>query len=173
MNENYDETLESLAHHPVLAACTIPQGAVKSLRLAWLPLLRIRTAGFPTLLWGNSIALSWTWGLGLFFSVQFTTQFGLFGLLTFAIPNAIGLLAFGLVTHHIARREKGSESLATFFTNWSRPFRLVFFLYQLLAITLTIFAFIRYGWQTLGYEPWILYMPLTLLIVPGRGDPFR
>lgn len=120
---------------------------------------------FPTLLWGNSIALSWTWGLGLFFSVQFTTQFGLFGLLTFAIPNAIGLLAFGLVTHHIARREKGSESLATFFANWSRPFRLVFFLYQLLAITLTIFAFIRYGWQTLGYEPWILYMPLTLLIV--------
>ncbi len=120
---------------------------------------------FPTLLWGNSIALSWTWGLGLFFSVQFTTQYGLFGLLTFAIPNAIGLLAFGLVTHHIARREKGSESLATFFTNWSRPFRLVFFLYQLLAITLTIFTFIRYGWQTLGYEPWILFMPLTLLIV--------
>lgn len=123
------------------------------------------TRWFPTLLWGNSIALSWTWGLGLFFSVQFTMQFGLFGLLTFAIPNAIGLLAFGLVTHHIARREQGSESLATFFANWSRPFRLVFFLYQLLAITLTIFAFIRYGWQTLGYEPWILYMPLTLFVV--------
>ncbi len=99
---------------------------------------------FTTLLWGNSIALSWMWGLGLFFSVQFTTQFGLFGLLTFAIPNALGLLAFGLVTHHIARREAGSESLARFFKTWSRPFRLVFFLYQLLAITLTIFAFIRY-----------------------------
>ncbi len=82
---------------------------------------------FPTLLWGNSIALSWMWGLGLFFSVQFTTQFGLFGLLTFAIPNALGLLAFGLVTHHIARREQGSESLARFFKTWSRPFRLVFF----------------------------------------------
>lgn len=120
---------------------------------------------FPTLLWGNSVALSWTWGLGLFFSVQFTTQFGLFGLLTFAIPNAIGLLAFGLVTHHIARREAGSESLARFFSNWSRPFRLVFFLYQLLAITLTIFAFIRYAWAPLGFEPWTLYMPLTLLIV--------
>ncbi len=105
------------------------------------------------------------WGLGLFFSVQFTTQFGLFGLLTFAIPNAIGLVAFGLVTHHIARREEGSESLARFFSNWSRPFRLIFFLYQFLAITLTIFAFIRYGWQTLGFEPWILFLPLTLLIV--------
>lgn len=120
---------------------------------------------FSTLLWGNSVALSWTWGLGLFFSVQFTTQFGLFGLLTFAIPNAIGLLAFGLITHAIARREGGSESLANFFTNWSRPFRLVFFLYQLLAITLTIFAFIRYGWQSLGFEPWLLYLPLTLFIV--------
>jgi len=104
------------------------------------------------------------WGLGLFFSVQFTTQFGLFGLLTFAIPNGIGLLVFGLVTHHIARREAGSESLARFFANWSRPFRLIFFLYQLLTITLTMFAFIRYGWQTLGFEPWQLYMPLTLFI---------
>jgi acyl-CoA thioesterase FadM len=120
---------------------------------------------FTTLLWGNSIALSWMWGLGLFFSVQFTTQFGLFGLLTFAIPNALGLLAFGLVTHHIARREAGSESLARFFKSWSRPFRLVFFLYQLLAITLTIFAFIRYVWQPLGFQPWALYLPLTLLIV--------
>lgn len=120
---------------------------------------------FSALLWGNSVALSWMWGLGLFFSVQFTLMFGLFGLLTFAIPNGIGLLAFGLVTHHIARREPGSESLGKFFTSWSRPFRLIFFLYQLIAITLTIFALIRYGWQTLGFEPWALYLPLTLLIV--------
>ncbi len=127
---------------------------------------------FPTVLWGNSVALSWMWGLGLFFSVQFTTQFGLFGLLTFAIPNGIGLLTFGLVTHHIARRESGSESLSRFFNTWSRPFRLVFFLYQLLAITLTIFAFIRYGWAPLGFEPWVLYLPLTLLIVLAAGILF-
>jgi len=120
---------------------------------------------FDTFLWGNTVALSWMWGLGLFFSVQFTSQFGLFGLLTFSIPNCIGLLAFGLITHHIARRESGSESLARFFTHWSRPFRLVFFLYQILTITLTIFAFIRYVWQPLGFQPWLLYLPLTLLIV--------
>jgi len=120
---------------------------------------------FPTLLWGNTVAFSWMWGLGLFFSVQFTIMFGIFGLLTFAIPNAIGLLAFGLVTHHIARRSSGSESLANFFRKWSRPFRLVFLLYQLLAISLTIFAFLRYGWGSLGLEPWTLYLPLTLLIV--------
>ena len=120
---------------------------------------------FGALLWGNSVALSWMWGLGLFFSVQFTTQFGLVGLLTFAIPNFLGLLTFGLVTHHLARRQSGSESLAQFFSTWSRPFRLVFFLYQVLAITLTIFAFLRYAWQPLGFEPWLLYLPLTLLVV--------
>lgn len=122
---------------------------------------------FKTILWGNTVALSWMWGLGLFFSVQFTTQFGLFGLLTFAIPNFLGLMAFGLVTQHIANRQKGkgSEALAGFFVNWSRPFRLIFFLYQILAITLTIFAAIHYIWQPLNLQPDILYLPLVLLII--------
>lgn len=120
-----------------------------------------------TALWGNTVALSWMWGLGLFFSVQFTTQFGLFGLLTFAIPNFIGLMAFGLVTQHIAGRQKnkGSEALASFFVGWSRPFRLIFFLYQLLAITLTIFAILHYVVQPLGLQLSFLYLPLALLIV--------
>lgn len=121
---------------------------------------------FNTLLWGNTVSLSWMWGLGLFFSVQFTTQYGLPGLLSFAIPNCLGLVGFGLVTHHLARRQDGgSESLARFFTSWSRPFRLVFFLYQLLAITLTIFALIRYGWMPLGFKPEFLYLPLILLVI--------
>lgn len=121
---------------------------------------------FNTLLWGNSISLSWMWGLGLFFSVQFTTQFGLVGLLSFAIPNCLGLIGFGLITHHLARRQEGgSESLGRFFTGWSRPFRLVFLLYQLLAITLTIFALIRYGWIPLGLQPEVLYLPLILLVI--------
>lgn len=120
---------------------------------------------FSTVLWGNTIALSWMWGLGLFFSVQFTTQFGLVGLLTFAIPNFLGLLIFGLVTHHLAHRQGGTESLAQFFTTWSKPFRLVFFLHQTLTIALTIFVIIRYAWQPLGLEPWLLFLPLTLLVI--------
>jgi acyl-CoA thioesterase FadM len=120
---------------------------------------------FGTLLWGNTVALSWMWGLGLFFTVQFTSQFGLFGLLTFSIPNFLGLMTFGLITHQIARRNGGSESLANFFTRWSRPFRLVFLLYQILAITLTIFAIIHYVWQPLNLQPQVLFLPLTLLIV--------
>lgn len=128
---------------------------------------------FNTLLWGNSVALSWMWGLGLFFSVQFTTQFGLFGLLSFAIPNCLGLVVFGLITHHLARRQQGgSESLGKFFTAWSRPFRLVFLLYQLIAITLTIFALIRYGWMPLGLKPEVLYLPLILLVILAAGILF-
>jgi acyl-CoA thioesterase FadM len=118
-----------------------------------------------TWLWGNTVALSWMWGLGLFFTVQFTSQFGLFGLLTFSIPNFLGLMAFGWVTQRIAQRSGGSESLANFFTRWSRPFRLVFLLYQILALALTIFAIIHYLWQPLGLEPRVLFLPLTLLVV--------
>jgi len=120
---------------------------------------------FGTLLWGNTVALSWMWGLGLFFTVQFTFQFGWVGLLSFSIPNFLGLMAFGLFTHQIARRSAGSESLANFFTRWSRPFRLVFLLYQVLAIALTIFALIHYVWQPLGLQPKNLFLPLTLLII--------
>jgi acyl-CoA thioesterase FadM len=107
------------------------------------------------------------WGLGLFFSVQFTTQFGLFGLLAFAIPNFIGLMAFGLVTQQIANRQKnkGSEALAQFFVAWSRPFRLVFFLYQILALSLTIFAIMRYVVMPLQLPLAFLYLPLALLVI--------
>ena len=130
---------------------------------------------FPFLnifLWGNSVALSWVWGLGLFFSVQFTVEFGLTGLLTFLIPNCLGLFLFGATCDVIAKRNPGSESLAAFFTNWSRPFRLVFFLYQIIALSLTIFALIRYGWQPLGLRPDSLYLPLTALIILAAGILF-
>ena len=125
-----------------------------------------------SLLWGNSVALSWVWGLGLFFSVQFTVEFGMTGLLTFLIPNCLGLFLFGAICDRIARRHPGSESLAMFYTGWSRPFRLVFFLYQIIALSLTIFALIRYGWQPLGLHPDSLYLPLTALIILAAGILF-
>lgn len=131
-----------------------------------------RSGFLNALLWGNSVALSWVWGLGLFFSVQFTVEFGLTGLLTFLIPNCLGLFLFGAIADHIARRNAGSESLAAFFTNWSRPFRLVFFLYQIIALSLTIFALIRYAWQPLGLHPDSLYLPLTALIILAAGILF-
>lgn len=118
-----------------------------------------------TILWGNTIALSWVWGLGLYFSIQFTVDFGLTGLLSFLAFNCLGLFFFGVITQQIARRTGGSESLAHFFNKWSRPFRLAFFLYQLMAITLTIFAFIHYAWEPLGFQPNLVYLPLIVLVV--------
>ena len=124
-------------------------------------------------LWGNSVALSWMWGLGLFFSVQFSLQYGLFGLLAFAIPNALGLMLFGALTQMIAKRGgNGPDALGSFFANWSRPYRLVFFLYQILAITLTLFALVRYAWQPLGLEPSGLYLLLTVLVILAAATLF-
>jgi acyl-CoA thioesterase FadM len=108
------------------------------------------------LLWGNSVALAWMWGLGLFFSVQMTFMFGLQGLLMFAVPNAAGLVGFGLLTQIVARRHAGGqESLARFFEKFSKPFRLIFYLYQVLALALTVFALTRY-----------LFIPLELVSAP-------
>ncbi len=111
------------------------------------------------LLWGNSVALAWMWGLGLFFSVQISFMFGMRGLLMFAIPNALGLMLFGWLTQIVADRHKGGhESLALFFDKFSKPFRLIFYLYQVVALSLTVFALVKY-----------LFVPL-LSKVEGVGD---
>lgn len=97
------------------------------------------------LLWGNSVALAWMWGLGLFFSVQISFMFGMSGLLMFAIPNAIGLALFGCLTQVVANRHPGGhESLAHFFDKFSKPFRLIFYIYQIVALSLTVFALVKY-----------------------------
>ena len=123
-------------------------------------------------LWGNSIALSWMWGLGLFFSVQITYLFGLFGLLSFAIPNCLGLIIYGFIVQRVADRKPGPESLSEFYSQWSRPFRLVLYLYQVLALMLTVFAIIRYLWEPLGLQPFLLYLPLTLLVILAAASLF-
>lgn len=115
-------------------------------------------------LWGISIALSWTWGLGLFFAVQFTFQFGLAGLFSFAIPNAIGLLLFGLGTHHIAARGKHPEALEHFFDKWSNAIPSVFLCYQLLTVSLTLFAVTRYLFQALDLSNPLLLLPLIMVV---------
>ncbi|MDR1146359.1 MAG: hypothetical protein LBK71_09530 [Verrucomicrobiales bacterium] len=143
---------------------------------------------FNSFLWGNSIALSWLWGLGLFFSVQMTFLFGPAGLLGFASLNALGLFLFGFLTQKIARRDSGEESLDRFFKKWSRPFRLSFYLYQVLAITLTVFAVVNYlllpllasrwpGWAEQGKILLLISLALVVLLVLSAaclvGEEFR
>jgi acyl-CoA thioesterase FadM len=121
--------------------------------------------------WGNSVALSWMWGLGLFFSVQITFLFGLPGLLLFAVPNALGLVGFGLITQRIAEREPGGdESLALFFDRISRPLRPIFYLYQVVALSLTVFALVNYSWGELRLASGPLqavYLGLIVVLILG------
>lgn len=128
------------------------------------------------LLWGNSVALAWMWGLGLFFSVQMTFMFGLQGLLLFAIPNALGLMLFGFLTQIVAKRHAGGhESLALFFDRFAKPFRLIFYLYQVVALSLTVFALSKYLFGSLELVPgslrWI-YLGMVVFVVLAAGCLF-
>lgn len=128
------------------------------------------------LLWGNSVALAWMWGLGLFFSVQMTFMFGFQGLLMFAIPNALGLMLFGFLTQIVAKRHAGGqESLAIFFDKFSKPFRLILYLYQIVALTLTVFALTKYMLVPIlgvtGPLLWI-YICLIIFVILAAGCLF-
>jgi acyl-CoA thioesterase FadM len=127
-------------------------------------------------LWGNSVALSWMWGLGLFFSVQMTFMFGLQGLLMFAIPNALGLMLFGILTHSVAKNHSGGqESLAIFFDKFSKPFRLILYLYQIVALSLTVFALVKYLFVPLGLASGPLlaiYLCLIVFVILAAGCLF-
>lgn len=112
-------------------------------------------------LWGFSIALSWTWGLGLFFSVQMAIQFGLPGLLAFAIPNALGLMCFGLFAEHITRRHETGNDLERHFLRTVGNLRWVFLAYQIIAIALTMFALLKYVFLPLD----IPLMPVAALVL--------
>lgn len=128
------------------------------------------------LFWGNSVALAWMWGLGLFFSVQMTFMFGLQGLLLFAVPNALGLMLFGFLTQIVAKRHAGGqESLALFFDKFSKPFRLIFYLYQVVALTLTVFALTKYLFRPLDLVSGpmtALYLCMVVFVVLAAGCLF-
>jgi len=133
------------------------------------------------LLWGNSVALAWMWGLGLFFSVQISFMFGMQGLLMFAIPNAIGLILFGWLTQVVANKHAGGqESLALFFDKFAKPFRLIFYIYQIVALSLTVFALVRYMFAPLlvtmeGFDNlavFILAVVMSVFVVLSVGCLF-
>lgn len=115
-------------------------------------------------LWGFSIALSWTWGLGLFFCVQMGIQFGIPGLLLFAIPNALGLIAFGWVTQIVARKAQSSLEFEKHFLRTVGNLRWVFLLYQIVAIALTFFALFRYVILPIGGSVFTVYMVGLLVL---------
>ncbi len=81
------------------------------------------------------------------------------GLLMFAIPNALGLMLFGWLTQIVARRQQGGqESLAIFFDRFAKPFRLIFYIYQIVALSMTVFALVKY-----------MFVPLFVPMELGSG----
>jgi acyl-CoA thioesterase FadM len=105
---------------------------------------------FKTFLWGNSIALAWTWGIGLFFTVQLAIQFGLKALFIYASINAFGLTLFGLLSSLIARQYPIAEAFEAAFLSKAKNFKFAFLLYQFLALTLTVFCCLKYVTLPLG-----------------------
>lgn len=121
------------------------------------------------------------WGLGLFFSVQMTYMFGLQGLLMFAIPNALGLMLFGFLTQRVAKSHSGGqESLAIFFDKFAKPFRLILYIYQIVALSLTVFALVQYLFVPLMSGPLEhaqlalkgLYLCLIVFVILAAGCLF-
>ena len=84
-----------------------------------------------TLGWGLYCASSWTWCIGMFLPIIMLRRFGWPGFLVFAIPNVIGLIAFGylfdvekartaLRRHRIAMRlfSLATAAFQLFFVTW-------------------------------------------------------
>ncbi len=112
-------------------------------------MLQTISHALKTLVWANSIALAWTWGIGLFFSVQMAIQFGLRGLLIYSTINALGLGFFGIICAYLSRKQSASEFEARFISS-AKNFKFPFLFYQILAIGLTLFTVLKYVTLPLG-----------------------
>ena len=88
--------------------------------------------------WAPTIALSWLWGLGFFFSFHMTLTYGWLGFAAFAAPNAFGLFAFGWVLGDRRRNP------AAIFRSVQSRFAGLFLASQVLAVAITIFASAAY-----------------------------
>ncbi len=80
-----------------------------------------------------SVASSWLWGLGFFYSIHVTLTYGALGFLLFAIPNAVGLALFGVV---LERR----SDLPKWWARVRARYLGFLILYQVAAVAITLFA---------------------------------
>jgi acyl-CoA thioesterase FadM len=113
-------------------------------------------------MWGASISLAWLWGLGFFFSIHFAFLHGLAGLLLFAVPNALGLVFFGMALDRRAR----SAALRGYAESVIRRYPLMFVSYQVTAVALTLFSVAKYCLAPIGV-PAPLVLAAFLLFAAG------
>lgn len=96
--------------------------------------------GSIDLRFAGSIASSWLWGLGFFYSMHVMLTYGPTGFFLFALPNAFGLGLFGVL---LGRR----PDLAAWWSQVQGRYAGFFLLYQVAAVAITLFAVGAGFWQ--------------------------
>jgi len=118
---------------------------------------------------GASIAASWIWAPALFVSIQMAYQKGLAGIFWFTFPNVIALAIFAILAPRIRRQFPEGYTFPQFIKQRlssdrvHRLFLFPYFFYQLMAVTVQIYA----GGSLLSLLTGIslnVLMPLLLLI---------
>ncbi len=130
-----------------------------------MKLSKVLAKSFNSLLWGNSVAMTWTWGIGLFFAVQVAIQFGFQALIAFATIDAVGLALFGVINAWITRNYASGEEFEQEFLKQASNFKFAFLFYQFLAITLTIFCCLKYVTLPLGIFSFLVAMMLIGAVI--------
>ncbi|MDD9898635.1 MAG: thioesterase family protein [Candidatus Melainabacteria bacterium] len=126
------------------------------------------------ILWGNSVALTWTWGLGLFFAVQIAIQFGFDALVRFATIDAVGLTIFGLVNHYLVKKSASPQEFEAKFLGQAKNFKFALLFYQFIAITLTIYCLLKYITLPLGiFSILVAMMLIGAVIFLGEEFPIH
>jgi acyl-CoA thioesterase FadM len=93
-----------------------------------------------SLLWAPTIAMSWFWGLGFFYSIHVVLAYGWLGFVGFAAPNAFGLGLFGWV---VGRRRMPPDLIVK---SLEGAYGGAFLFFQIAAAAITIFGFLAYFW---------------------------
>ncbi len=95
---------------------------------------------------GSSIAASWIWAPALFISTLFAYQNGLVGLFWFVIPNILALAGFAILAPTIRKKMPYGYTLPQWIRHKLKDERVhkiylfPFFFYQLMAVTVQIYA---------------------------------
>lgn len=90
---------------------------------------------FASVAWGPTIAMSWIWGLGFFYSIHLVLTYGWLGFAAFALPNAFGIFLFGVLL------DRRASDLAALGRRLRSRYAGSFLLYQTAAVAITLFGF--------------------------------
>lgn len=118
---------------------------------------------------GTSIAASWIWAPALFVSVQLAYQKGLAGIFWFVIPNIAALAIFAFLAPKIRKKLPEGYTLPQYIkyrlqsNKVHKVYLFPYFFYQIMAITVQIFAGGSLIYVLTGI-PLVIVMPILLVI---------